>query len=144
MEIHQKKRGVGKNKRLDLAVLRENGMEIKVVNGSKYFPYSSIEHAIEIKFIKNRNIPPKNLLEKNFKREFMKLRGLGEPKSKHLVIFSNKNIFQLGEKDEEQSKISNERFEKLESKFKKENVIVEDCYPGKKLRKNNEFKIEDY
>ncbi len=126
----------GKNKLLDLAVLREKETEIKLIKGTNYFTPQSIEHAVEIKFIKKQNIPPKNLMNKLFKKDLKILQGLGEPKSRHLVIFSNKNIFQQKEEDEEYTNTAHERFGELKNKFKKENVIVEECYPGKKIEKD--------
>lgn len=119
------------NKLLDLAVLRNDNTEIKLIQGTKYFTPQSIEHAVEVKFVKNKNIPSKNPAKKEFKKDFKKLQGLGEPKSRHLVIFSNKNIFQQEEEDKQSTKSAKDRFKELENKFKDENVIVEECYPGK-------------
>ncbi len=124
-----------KSRLLDLAVLREDDTEMKLIEGVKYFTPQSVEHAIEVKYIQDKNIPSKNLMDKSFKKDFKKFKGLGEPKSRHLVIFSNKNIFQLEEKDEESTTIARERFGNLENEFKKENVIVEECYPEKEIGK---------
>lgn len=120
-----KSRGVGKNRRLDLAVLKEN-TEIRLIRGTKYFLPQFVEHAVEVKFIKNKNLPPKSLGK--FKRDIEKLKSLGESKSRHLVIFSNKNIFQVKEEDKRSTSKARRRFEKLENKAE-EDIEVWNCFP---------------
>lgn len=124
----------GEDRFLDLAVLREDYTEVKIIDGKKYFPPGSIEHAIQVHLVERENVPPKNPVEDGFNEDFEKLRDLGEPKSRHLVIFSNKNIFQYSETDERFTEVSAERYRKLEEKFKGTNIIVEECYPGKRIR----------
>ncbi|KXA90849.1 hypothetical protein AKJ57_03500 [candidate division MSBL1 archaeon SCGC-AAA259A05] len=90
-----------------------------------------------VKFIKNKNLPPKNPVE-SFKRDFEKLKDLVELKSKHFVIFNNKDIFQQDEKDKKSTKRANDRFEELENEFKKDKYNHREVLP----RKGDQKRIE--
>jgi len=97
------------NKLLDLAVLGNDKPKIVLINGTKYFHPKYIQHAVEVKFVKNKNIAPPITeegkkdkfqiedLPKLFKKDVKELNDLDNVKSRHLVIFSNKNIFQINE-----------------------------------------------
>jgi len=110
----------GKNRLLDLAVLSEQ-TEIYLINGTKYFKKESIEHAVELKFVKNKNIAPTTLEklnenndsldENNFlEGDLKKLKELDKADSRHLVIFSNKNIFQKEVDGGSKEEVNDERF----------------------------------
>jgi len=130
------KQGEGKNRLIDLAVLREDS-DIRLIDGTKYFLPKSIEHAVEVKFIKNKNIPPKEL-EKveedgystdndNFlARDLNKLTG-NKSKSNHLVIFSNKNIFQMKNNGYKEEEIEDGKFTKeARRRYRKLKTYCED------------------
>ena len=112
----------GKNRLLDLAVLNDD-TKIYLINGTKYFDKESIEHAVEVKFVKNKNIAPTTLEELNenndsldennfLEGDLKKMKELDKAISKHLVIFSNKNIFQKEVDGESKDGVNHERFTK--------------------------------
>lgn len=98
----------GRNRLLDLAVLGEK-VKIYLVNGTKYFKKESIEHAVELKFIKNKNVPPKEITD-FFSRDIKKLEKVSQADSKHLVIFSNKNIFQREVDSKSKEEINDDKY----------------------------------
>jgi len=133
-EIHkvQIEVNIGKpseNKLVDLAVLKKNcdneNCDIKLVKGTKYFDSEIIEHAVEMKFIKNKNVPPTGICD-FFENDLDKLDSLNNAKSKHLVIFSNKNIFpeidKMSSVDKEAYSKEQERYELLAGECKERNV----------------------
>ena len=96
----------GENKRLDIAVLRdsEEPIEVEIKKGTKYFHKKDIEHAIEVKYVKNDNIiASKN--EEDEKEIFPHTQGdlsklrknMSDADSRWMIIASNKDIFKKEE-----------------------------------------------
>lgn len=79
---------------IDIGVFKE---EVKGVidGGTKRFTPKSIEHALEIKFIKNKN----NVQHEYFETELEKFqKKLDKSTKSYLVVFSNKNRLENGER----------------------------------------------
>lgn len=102
--------------------------------GSKYFTENSIEHAVELKFIKNQDLPSSKLEEgdwADFSRDLKKLKELKSAKSKHLVVFSNKNFFQQAQGDQWSTEKAHERYQKLEKKCEDLVIMLWEASPTK-------------
>jgi len=94
------------NRRLDVGIFNDkNVVNYKLKNGSKKFYPKDFSTAIEIKFIKNTpNLTKK--LKVRFEKDIKKLNRFEKETKKHLLIFSNKNIF---ERDEAKDWLHNKR-----------------------------------
>ncbi len=79
----------GENFLIDIGIFKE-GVRGEIENGTKRFEPRSLEYALEIKFIKNKN----NVSYHYFHRELWKFREKICPSTgKYLAVFSNKNPF---------------------------------------------------
>lgn len=124
--------------RVDLAILSDGlgKKKVDVVNGSKYFPKDALEVAVEMKYIKNRNVPPKPLEDADgdwadFDEDVEKLKSLPESTDKYILVFSNKNIFQTPDIDDKSSNKSHRRLEGMRNVS--EDIKILQFYPGKEI-----------
>lgn len=121
--------------RIDLCIFSSNieQRKIDVVNGTKYFPKEVLEAAIEVKYIKNRNVPPVALEDEDdnwadFDKDIEKLESLPEDTQKFLVVFSNKNIFQTPKDDDESTTMAHKRLKGLREA--RDDIEVLQFYPA--------------
>jgi len=141
----------GANERLDLAVLRPVGssydeldevppadrpiITVRLVDGTKYFHPSVIEHAIEIKYIKNKDIAGAGFESTSlddwphFERDLQKLGSLDTATSRHLVICTNKNPFQQDERDSRGTEKARRRFERVQHEAANRDIQVTEIHP---------------
>jgi hypothetical protein len=110
----------GEKSKLDLIVFNGEKVIIRInKNCTKYFRPEDFDYAVELKFIKNKPSPYRDLM-KRFEDDIKKLEALNEKVKKYLIIISNKNIF-----EDEQRK-----FKELERKCKEKNINLVDIYPS--------------
>lgn len=86
--------GRGNNYHIDVGIFRED-VSGEIDGGTKRFEANSLEHALEIKFIKNRD----NVGIQYFDNEIEKFSsGLENSTIKYLIVFSNKNPLEKGKR----------------------------------------------
>ena len=139
----------GRNRRVDLAVLRpttenpeaENSpdspaVSIQFVNGTKYYQSAAVQHAVEVKYIKNQDLPSVQFGKSGSEDwgdvdgDLSKLGSLTESvESSHLVIVSNKNIFQQEEADEYSTLEARDRYETLQEECERHGIRLTEIHP---------------
>lgn len=126
------------NKRLDIAVLRSEEVEVEIKKGSKYFSQEDIQHAIEFKYVKNDNIVAsrnqgdEDEIFPHTSGDIPKLRRNAEDaETRWVIIASNKDIFKQ-EESEEDAEDAHERYRNMK----------EECEEGQPKIELKEFHLQ--
>ncbi|MWG34546.1 hypothetical protein [Halomarina oriensis] len=110
-------------------------LTVRLVDGSKYFPAGAIEHAIELKYIKNVDVAgaafenPDIDEWPHFSADLRKLGALDGADSRHLVVVTNKNPFQQGETDDRSTEKARQRFDLVREECRRSSIELTEIHP---------------
>ncbi|WP_257300933.1 hypothetical protein [Haloarchaeobius sp. FL176] len=108
---------------------------VRLVDGSKYFSAASVQHAIELKYIKNVHTAGAKFERNNidewphYSADLSKLGDLSNAESRHLIVVSNKNPFQQGEFDSRSTSKAQRRYERVKVECEKRAVELTEIHP---------------